>query len=201
MRKKRQFPSKHSGIISVSLFIPILITALLSAALCFGVAVKFAEVLQLHTDAMKIDCAYLQCRNILSAEFIKDIHDGKITADFSAEAPRAANPVIDFNSSVIQKLREYNEALELNACIVDENYSLDWMIEAQKLDIPRSKPEQCFYDGKEKMSKRYMLVIDLKPKNIISKAHYIYLTEAVVYRDDTAVTVKYLFTRRKILQE
>ena len=46
-----------------------------------------------------------------------------------------------------------------------------------------------------------MPIIDIKPKNIISKAHYIYLTEAIVYRDDAAITVKYLFTIRKILQE
>ena len=46
-----------------------------------------------------------------------------------------------------------------------------------------------------------MPVIDIKPKNIISKAHYVYLTEAVVYRDDAAATVQYLYTRRKNLQE
>ncbi len=203
LRRQGKFSARHRGLITVITFLPILTAAILSAAFCLAVAAKFSESLSAQTEILAEDNAAVQLQNVLFDSLKRMLSNGEILPDFSVSAVTLGNPVINADGKIIDEISSANSHIEIKAYIVDENYSLAWMPEAQKLGIPKRAPEICGSGtGNEYAAKRYALVAEIKPKNTLNKSRCVYITEAAVYLYGGKMSVKKLHTqRRQIMAE
>ena len=203
LRRQRKFSAKHRGLITVITFLPVLTAAILSAAFCLTVAAKFSESLSIQTETLAADNIAVQVQNVLFDSLKIKLSNGEILPDFSVSAAALGNPAIKADDKIIDKISSANSHTEIKAYIVDENYSLSWMPEAQKLGIPKRAPEMYGGEaGNEYFSKRYALVSEIKPKNALNKSRCVYITEAAVYLCGGKLSVKKLHTqRRQIMTE
>lgn len=202
MCRHRKFSAKHRGLITVITFLPILTAAILSAALCLTVATKFSESLSFQTEILTADNVAVQTQAVLLDSFKRMISNGEILPDFSASAVSLGNPVIKADDKVMDEISSANRHIEIKAYIVDENYSLSWMPEAQKLGIPKRTAEIWNNEtGNEYAIKRYALVTEIKPKKALNGNRYVYITEAAVYLCGGNLSVKKLHTQKKQIME
>lgn len=201
MYRHRVFFSQHYGLISIAAIIPILITAIAAAIVCFGISMKLTESMQLRSDNLAVDNAFVQAQSVLYAEFQKMLSNRYIQPDFSVGSASKTNPVINFDSAVIKEIEDSNEKVFLNAYIIDENYSVSWMPNAQKLGIKKRGTEMLETPEGSSINKYYALLVEIKPKYEINRIKYVYSTEIALCLKNGMLSVKRLYTQKKQLIE
>lgn len=192
---------KQRGVIAIAIFLPIIITALASATLCYLISVKMSESICNQTNVLAAENTSMQARSVLLAEFNKMLHNGQLIFNFSEFEAPLDNPVVEFSKSIIHELSEANEYTEINAYIVDENYSTEWLLQGQKLGIQKYRPE-VYFNGEtlQRVSKRYAIVIEISLKNSNGMS-YLYTTEIIVNNLNGIITAKTLYSRRKLFMK
>jgi len=112
------------------------------AALILAVANVTAEEHRWQTDILTRENVALQASALVEDWFLKNLDSGSLLAeeDFDIGAAPRDDPYIDVPDEVLAKLRELNPRIEINAIIIDQNYSSAIASSMDKLETAYSAP-------------------------------------------------------------
>jgi len=139
-RRERAEWKSNKGIVLVVMILWAF-AAFSCAALILAVANVTAEEHRWQTDILTRENVALQASALVEDWFLKNL-GGPLLAeeDFDIGAAPRDDPYIDVPHEVLAKLRELNPRIEINASIIDQNYSSAVASSMDKLEAAYSAP-------------------------------------------------------------